>query len=108
MGIEFLEILPRTGVNTTALFRVDDKKVKISITDTLGTIWKINSDKEMELAIKQIGELEIRLMLAKSGELKNHMFKTYDVQRDDGSTLNFGETIEKIKDEILEADKERN
>ena len=107
MEIKFLEILPRAGESITALFLVDNKKVKISMTDTLRTIWGINADKEVELALKQIGKLKIRLMITKEEEPKDFIFQTYEFQ-ESGRILNFGEAIERLKNEILKADEEKH
>jgi len=98
--------LPKVGSHIDALFQVDGKEVKIGIADTLRGIWNINPEKEVELALKQIGELKISLMLIKGEELKDCIFKTYDFEEDD-RTLTFDEAIEKFKKEILKADEQK-
>jgi len=103
MKIKFLEILPKTGDYFTALFEVEDKKVKISITDSLRQIWGINPQKEIELALKQIGKLKILLMITKKEAIEDYMFQTYDFKKDE-RTMTFEEVIDKLEKEISEID----
>ena len=105
MEIKFIEILPRIAIDKlTALFRVNNKEIKISISITLmGNIWDINSLKERELALKQIGRLKILSMVANKEKLLNYTFRTYDFKKDD-RTMTFGEVVNKLEKEISESD----
>lgn len=108
MEIKFLQILTRTGRDhTDAIFQVDDKKIKIGITGTLRASWRINNDKEIELALRQIGKLKIMLMMIKNGAIKDYIFGTDDF-REEGRILNFGEATEQLKNEILKAEEEKH
>lgn len=103
MKIKFIEILPKTGDYFTALFEVEDKKVKIGITDSLRQIWEISPQNGITLALKQIGRLKILLMITKKETIKDYIFQTYDFKKGD-RTMTFGEVVDKLEKEISESD----
>lgn len=107
MEIKFLQILPREGTYIDALFQVDNREVRIGITDTLRAIWKINAEKEVELFLKQFGPLKIRLMVA-NNNLSDYRFQTYDFKKEDGLVMDVGEVLEKLQKEVIEAEERQD
>lgn len=107
MQIKFLQILPRRGTYIDALFQVDDKEVRIGITDTLRNIWKINSEKEVELFLKQFGPLKIRLMIT-NNNLSDYRFQTYEFKTEDGFVMDLEDALEKLKKEVIETEERQS
>jgi hypothetical protein len=111
IDIEFKGILPRTGDYLTGLFIVDEKEIKIGISDTLLSIWKIpKNDTTVALFLKQFGGLKILLMLGENS-LADYTFVSYHFQTKESDverTMTLGEVEDYLKEQILKLDESKS
>jgi len=107
VNIKFLKLLfPRNGKVTKALFEVGDLDIKVGVTDIFRSIYNIGPKKEVELFLKQFGELVIKKMLAENN-LSNYIFKTYNFTKTNGQKMNLGDIEERLKIDIIKAEEKQ-
>jgi len=103
MEIKFLEILPKEGRVTEAIFEVGDKDIKIGISNSFRAICKSNEHEwTVELFLKQFGELVIKKMIAEHN-LSDYIFKAYNFTKADGQCMKLEEIKEKLESDIIKA-----
>jgi len=102
MDIKFIKLLPRDGLRRMALFIVDNKEIKIGITNTLIGVWNIqNTDKMIGMFLNQFGKLMIQLMIAKN-ELTDYTFMSNNFTDDNGKIVPKNELLNHLEDKILD------
>lgn len=107
MNIKFLQILPIRGRVIEALFEVNNKNIVIGVTKTFRAIHEINQWGEVELFLRQFGELIIRKMLAENN-LSDYIFEDHNFINTNRLSMKLGEIKEKLESDIIKIEEEQN
>lgn len=104
MEINFIKLLDKTKDGWDALFYVNGRSIKISVSDTSLSVWDVQrSDKIITGFLKQFGALKIRWMLAEN-LLKDYTFISDNFKKDDNNAMSVSELDNYLKKKIIDAE----